>query len=143
MRIYGPNGTGVVANARQVRRTEASTFALESQETARASGAALARAIGGIDALIALQGVEDPTERRRRAVKRGNSALDALDELKLGLLAGTLDTATLVRLKNAVGDLTELSGDSSLDSVLAEISLRLEVELAKLGAPPTSAAASP
>ena len=56
---------------------------------------------------IALQGVEDPTERRRRAVKRGRRALDALDELKLGLLAGTLDQATLLRLKSAAGDLKE------------------------------------
>jgi hypothetical protein len=135
MRIYGPNGTSVVANTPQARRTGSATFTLDAKETARAPSAAPARAIGGIDALIALQGVEDPTERRRRAVKRGSSALDALDELKLGLLAGTLDTATLVRLKNAVGDLTELSGDARLDSVLAEISLRVEVELAKLGAP--------
>jgi len=32
--------------------------------------------------------VEDPLERRKRAVKRGRLALDALDELKIGLLGG-------------------------------------------------------
>ena len=36
------------------------------------------RTRGGINALIALQGVEDPVERRRRAIKRGRRALDAL-----------------------------------------------------------------
>ena len=36
-----------------------------------------------------------PAERRRHAVKRGRVALDALDELKLGLLGGKLDPATL------------------------------------------------
>ena len=35
------------------------------------SGAVALRTLGGIDALIALQGIEDPAERRRRAVKHG------------------------------------------------------------------------
>jgi class II flagellar assembly regulator FliX len=136
MRIHGPNGPGVVSNTSQTRRTGPSTFTLDAKDNTRpASSAGAAKSLGGIDALLALQGVEDATERRRRAVRRGNLALDALDELKLSLLAGTLDTAMLVRLKGAVGDLAERSGEPGLDSVLAEISLRLEVELAKLGAP--------
>src|SRR6185437_6706267 len=89
------------------------------------------RTVGGIDALIALQGLEDPAERRRKAVKHGRRALDALDELKLGLLAGTLDRGTLLRLKSAAGDLKGSSGDENLDGVMAEIDLRVEVELAK------------
>jgi len=137
MRIYGPNGTGVVANTPQARRTGAGTFSLDVADNARpASSAPAAKAVGGIDALLALQGVEDPTERRRRAVRRGKLALDVLDELKIGVLAGSLDTATLVRLKAAAADLHERSGESGLDSVLAEISLRVEVELAKLSPPP-------
>jgi hypothetical protein len=91
------------------------------------------RTLGGIDALIALQGVEDPVERRRRAVKHGRRALDALDELKLGLLGGTLDQATMLRLKSVSGDLQDGSGDDRIDQVLAEIDLRVAVELAKAG----------
>jgi len=136
MRIYGPNGTSVVANAPQARRSGPSAFALDAKEPARPTGAPpAAKTIGSIDALIALQGVEDATERRRRAVKRGRVALDALDALKLSLLAGNLDMATLARLKSAVVDLTEATGDRPLDGVLAEISLRVEVELAKFGPP--------
>jgi hypothetical protein len=45
------------------------------------------RTRAGINALIALQGVEDPGERRRRAIERGRRALDALDELKLACSA--------------------------------------------------------
>jgi hypothetical protein len=88
------------------------------------------RTVGGIDALIALQGVEDPVERRRRAVKHGRRALDAL---KLGLLAGTLEPAALLRLKAVAADLKDGSGDEKLDQVLAEIELRVAVELAKAG----------
>ena len=91
------------------------------------------RTLGGIDALIALQGIEDPTERRRRAVKHGRRALDALDELKLGLLSGSLDQGTLLRLKAVAGDLKDSSGDDRLDQVLREIDLRVAVELAKAG----------
>ena len=91
------------------------------------------RTVGGIDALIALQGVEDPVERRRRAVKHGRRALDALDALKLGLLAGTLETSALLRLKTVATDLKEGSGDEKLDQVLGEIELRVAVELAKAG----------
>jgi hypothetical protein len=91
-----------------------------------------ARGVGGIDALVALQGVEDATERRRRAVTRGRSALDALDELKLGLLSGRLDPAALNRLRGLSGDLKESTGEAGLDQVLAEIDLRVEVEIAKM-----------
>ncbi len=103
-----------------------------ASQQAQTSAVAL-RTLGGIDALIALQGVEDPVERRRRVVKQGRRALDALDEVKLGLLSGTLDQATMLRLKAVAADLKEGSGDAGLDAVLAEIDLRVEVELAKAG----------
>ena len=89
------------------------------------------RAISSVDALIALQGVEDPTERRKRAVQKGRNALDILDGLKVGLLEGEVDPSTLGRLKSTVDGLKQGSGDSGLDAVLAEIELRVEVELAK------------
>ena len=89
--------------------------------------------LGGIDALIALQGIENAGERRRRAVGHGALALDALDELKLGLLSGTLDRVTLRRLKAVAADLKDGSGDEQLDQVLSEIDLRIAVELAKAG----------
>jgi hypothetical protein len=92
------------------------------------------RAAGGIDALLAMQGVEeDPLERRKRSVARGRTALDVLDDLKIGLLVGSLDSSTVARLRTAAADLKSSSGDAGLDQVLAEIELRVEVELAKAG----------
>lgn len=82
--------------------------------------------------MIALQGVEDATERRRHAVKRGRVALDALDELKVALLHGDLAPATLQRLKAVAAHLKTGSGDARLDQILAEIELRVEVEIAKM-----------
>jgi len=137
MRINGPNGTAAAAGPASpaaARRSAGGGFSVGETAAPQGANAAVAlRTVGGIDALIALQGIEDPTERRRRAVKHGRRALDALDELKLGLLAGTLDQGTLLRLKSVAADLKDGSGDDGLDRVLGEIDLRVAVELAKAG----------
>jgi Class II flagellar assembly regulator len=137
MRILGPNGTTLGAPASTARRTSGSGFALPEEEPAsmqETRGAVALRAAAGIDALIALQGIEeDPAERRKRSVQRGKGALDVLDDLKLRLLAGTIDQPTVSRLRDAAAALKYSSGDPQLDSVLSEIELRVEVELAKAG----------
>ncbi len=134
MRVTGPNGTAAVTTPAAARRTAGGTFSLAETKAPQPQSAAVAfRTLGGIDALIALQGIEDPVERRRRVVKQGARALDALDELKLGLLSGAIDQAMLLRLKAVAADLKEGSGDDGLDQVLGEIDLRVAVELAKAG----------
>ena len=132
MRIYGPNGTTSTGPGSAARRTSSSSFSLPDMPAATESRQATApRAVGTIDALLALQGVEDPTERRKRAVTRGRTALDVLDDLKLQLLTGSMDGSLVQRLRTAASDLKQSSGDPRLDGVLAEIELRVEVELAK------------
>lgn len=136
MRITGPRGPASTSPGTSVRRTGAGGFTLPDAGASQAPAAtAAARPLAGIDALIALQGVEDSTERRRRAVVRGRSALDILDEMKLALLAGNLDPAVVARLAAVAAGLKETTGDPGLDSVLAEIELRVEVELAKMKSP--------
>jgi len=137
MRVYGLNGTGAAVVSTPVRRAASDSFTVGNETAPRAATAAGApRLIGGIDALLALQGFEEPLERRRRAVKRGRTALDALDALKLGLLTGTLETGTLAALKSVAAELSDRTGEPELDTVLAEIELRVSVELAKIGMPP-------
>ena len=136
MRVQGPNGTAIssASGPAAARQAPSGTFTVSDAGAPQAQTPAVAlRTLGGIDALIALQGIEDPVERRSRAVKHGRRALDALDELKLGILSGTLDQATLLRLKSASADLKNGSGDERLDGVLSEIDLRVAVELAKAG----------
>ena len=134
MRIYGPNGTTLGSSAGTTRRTGASGFALPDTSAApETRSAAPPRAAGTIDALLALQGVEDPLERRKRSVQRGRGALDVLDDLKIGLLSGNFDASTVNRLRDAAASLKSTSGDPGLDAVLSEIELRVEVELAKAG----------
>jgi class II flagellar assembly regulator FliX len=90
--------------------------------------------IGAVTGLLTVQEVPDELGRRRRAVQRGDALLDRLDELRLGLLAGFLPRHRLEELaclaKAAEGQLD----DPRLAQLLAEIDLRVAVELAKLDA---------
>jgi len=135
MRIYGPNGTTLGSPAANTRRTSSSSFALPEETTSSSETRAMSapKAAANIDALLAMQGIEDPTERRKRSVQRGRGALDVLDDLKIGLLSGNLNASTVNRLRDAAAYLKSSSGDPGLDAVLSEIELRVEVELAKAG----------
>ena len=136
MRIYGPNGTILGTPASTARRTSSTGFSLPEDvaSTSEARATMAPKATANIDALIALQGIEeDPAERRRRSLARGKGALDVLDDLKLGLLSGNLDPSMVMRLRDAAANLKSSSGDPGLDQVLSEIELRVEVELAKAG----------
>jgi hypothetical protein len=134
MRVYGPTGTARASVPASTRRTADGTFTVSEQATPRnATAANPLRSISTLDALMALQGVEDPAERKKRSVAKGRNALDVLEKLKLGLLDGSVDGPMLARLKVAADGLTEQSGDPELDAVLSEIDLRVAVELAKAG----------
>ena len=135
MRIYGPNGTTLGSPAGNIRRTSSSGFSLpdDAAATSETRASVAPKASANIDALLAMQGIEDPVEKRKRSVQRGKGALDVLDDLKIGLLSGNFDASTVSRLRDAAANLKSSSGDPGLDAVLAEIELRVEVELAKAG----------
>src|ERR1700732_178690 len=136
MRIYGPNGTTLGSPSANVRRSSSTGFALpdDTASTAETRPAGAPKAAAHIDALLAVPGIaEEPAERRKRSVARGKGALDVLDDLKIGLLAGNFDASTMGRLRDAAANLKSSSGDPGLDVVLSEIELRVEVELAKAG----------
>ena len=86
----------------------------------------------GVEALLALQDVGGPLERKRRAVRRAGRILDVLDDLKIRLLEGDLSGADLDSLLRAVRDERWNTDDPALEAVLDEIELRAAVEVAKL-----------
>jgi hypothetical protein len=133
MRVYGANALKAPAAATAARRTNGATFTVASESAQAAAASGAARNVSGIDALLVLQGVDDAGERRKRAVRKGRAALDALDELRLGLLSGMIEPASLRQLQALAGDLNGGTDDPRLDVVLAEIELRVGVELAKAG----------
>ncbi|MDP1633032.1 MAG: flagellar assembly protein FliX [Caulobacter sp.] len=103
--------------------------ATAAPDVARSSG------VGGIDsigALLALQDVGGPLERRRRAVGRAGRILDVLDEVKIALIDGEVSRQDLDRLVRAVREERLSTDDGRLEGVLDEIETRAAVELAKL-----------
>jgi hypothetical protein len=137
MKITGPNGTGQTSGPRGTR-PGASGGGFKLPEMGEAEGAGSSGSVTrlggvmGVDALLALQDVGGPLERKRRAVGRAGRILDVLDEIKLALLDGGLTLGQLDRLRRAVRDERARTDDPRLEGVLDEIELRAAVEIAKL-----------
>lgn len=108
-------------------------FALESDpSTGRAGATAPIASPTNIDALLALQAVEDPLFAKKKAFRRGQAMLDTLDDIKADLLVGRISEGRLNQLMALLGQAREQSL-SGLDTLLDDIELRVQVELAKFG----------
>ena len=88
--------------------------------------------LAALSGVLAVQEVEDPRAERRRAVRHGDSLLDELRALQLGVVDGRVSEGTLRRLAGLVDGLRPAAGDARLAAVLDAIELRAAVELAKL-----------
>jgi hypothetical protein len=114
----------------------ASNFTLDSMAgSAPASSAAPTGGVTGIasiDALLALQSVGSPLERKKKAVRRASAILDILDEVKVALLDGGVSPQALARLVSAIRDERAETDEPALEGVLNEIETRAAVEMAKL-----------
>jgi hypothetical protein len=138
------SGVGTTAGSGQSRKTAktdktpSSGFAEKLAETfepvEESHGVESLSAVGGIDALLAAQAVGDVLdgEERRRLVQYGEDMLDKLDEIRHGLLMGTIPKEKLISLAQMVRARRGHVADPRLSAVLDEIELRAEVELAKL-----------
>lgn len=133
MKVNGPSGPTAPHGSRPARAT--SGFSVPaSGPGASASAATAASSMGGVadvSALMALQGVDDVTERRRRVLRRGGGLLDRLDELKLALLQGEAGDSALERLTRTLREERPVDADAGLNGLLDQIELRAAVELAK------------
>ena len=137
MKVGGANGIGAAGGPGRARPGGGGQgFSIPAPGATRApvqvAQAASLSGVASLDALLALQDVGGPTERKRRAVRRAGRILDVLDEVKLGLLSGEVSANDLHRLQIAVRDQRENTEDPGLEGVLNEIETRAAVELAKL-----------
>ena len=133
LKISGPNSLASATKA--PRHASGSGFVLaEPEGPSEASEAAVAlgvSAVGSIDALIALQEVDGPLGRKRRAIGRAGRLLDELEALKLAMLDGEISETGLRRLAAAVREQREGTSDPDLEALLDQIETRAAVELAK------------
>ena len=137
MKVNGTSGVGAAGGPGRAKpagggegfRVPTASGPAAAAQTAPASSVS---GVMSVDALLALQDVGGPLERRRRAVGRAGRILDVLDEVKLGLLSGEVSMNDLDRLRRAVREEREATEDENLEGVLNEIELRAAVEMAKL-----------
>jgi hypothetical protein len=136
MKVSGTGGVGQAAGPKGARAADGEGFRLPSAAAAPASSQASqvtgSAAVMGVEALLTLQDIGGPMERRRRAVRRAGNLLDVLDQVKIALLGGELSTADLHRLDRALKEQREATDDPRLEGLLDEIETRARVELAKL-----------
>jgi hypothetical protein len=138
MKVGETGGPRSVGGARSTGRSggaKGADFAKLLEDAGRepdaVGGAAPAHAVG---AILGAQEVEDSTNGRAnsRARQRGNDMLDRLEDLRRGLVAGTMSRQALQELAQMVRARPEAGADPQLREIMGEIELRAAVELAKL-----------
>lgn len=141
MKVTGP-GTVQSNSTRRIRRGGEKGSQPFAEHVSGDSQSGPAAPVGGaapptpVDALIALQEVPDASTGGRRALLRGTSMLDLLDEVRLGLLTGVIPQGRLRSLLESLKGRREAIEDPRLAQLIDEIELRASVELAKLSSLP-------
>jgi hypothetical protein len=128
----GPKGVSKTGAKRGASGASFGSMIDETSETEGAAPAAGVMPIAGIDALLSLQGAEDSIGGGgRKNRQRAESLLDELDKLRIGILSGGIPVSTLRHLSHMVTSRREAVMDPALGTLLDEIDLRVQVELAK------------
>jgi len=135
MKVTSATAVGSAAQARGSGRASGGFSLAQADGAAKAARTEPTQGltgVGSIDALIALQALGDPLERRRRAVGRAGQILDVLDEVKMALIDGGAPASALQRLTSAIREQRRDTEDPRLETLLDEIETRAAVEMAKL-----------
>jgi hypothetical protein len=132
-------GPGSIRSPQPVKRTTKSggasgpDFSKHLDETGEASATANVSGANAVVGVFGVQEVDDALAHASKGKMRAQDILDRLDDLRIGILTGTISRSKLQYLAQVIssrrGDIT----DPRLGEVLDEIDLRAQVELAKYG----------
>ena len=141
MRIKGTDSTKSVKSSKKAKKTDSdANFAshlaeyVSDGESAATSSVESPTNVAGVNSIFSVQntnGVDD-REQKRRMIQQGENILDRLEEIRDGILTGSISKQRLIDLAQMVRNRRERGGDPRLTTILDEIELRAEVELAKL-----------
>lgn len=136
MKVEGPKGP---QSASRSKKSSSSGSSVDFSQYMKggasgASGAAATQSIAHVDALLAVQAAEDPTERaaRGRARQRADTILEELDKIRLAMLGGTLTVGHMIDVADVVASHRDRIHDPAMTALMDEIDLRAQVELAKM-----------
>ena len=137
MKVEGPSKsqkTSKTSKTGQANKADGTFEAMVTGGVKETSGPAASQSIAKVDALLAVQGAEDPTERatRGRMRERGENVLRKLDNIRLGILTGQLNIGQLIDIADVVASHREKITDAEMSAVLDEIDLRAQIEIAKM-----------
>lgn len=139
MKIDKTSSTGKTGKTDEKKKvsTGDKTFSdMVSGGASETSGTSESQSIYNVDALLAVQAAEDPTQKaaRKRMQQRASNILDELEAIRMGLLTGTLTVGDIINVADVVASHREKVVDPQLTSLLDEIDLRAQVEIAKVSA---------
>ena len=137
MKVRGPGPTSAPSKANKSSKpseTDGSFEAFVSSGPSEAATTQTTQSIAQVDALLAIQGAEDPTQRsaKKRARHRANAILGELDKVRMAMLSGDLTVGHMIDIADVVASHRDKVSDPSLTSIMDEIDLRAQVELAKI-----------
>ncbi len=104
--------------------------AADNPAEVHAAGGAACMTDVSLASMLALQEVDHPTERDRRARRHADTMLDELRALQLSLLDGGDGAAGLQRLAVLMGSLP-IATHPGLRAATASVALRIELELVR------------
>lgn len=138
MKIDKTSGTGKADKASDKKKATSTgdqTFSnMVSSGAEGAQSTSSMQTINNLDALLAVQAAEDPTQKAlcKRMQQRADGILDELEKIRLGLLTGTLTVGDIINVADVVASHREKIDNPELSAVLDEIDLRAQVEIAKV-----------
>lgn len=105
--------------------------ATASQRAAAMGGASAVLSVGSI---LSVQETPDALEEttKHKLIGFGNQVLDELENLRLGILGGSVSKERLTSLARTLREKRDSDDNPRLNAVIDEIELRAEVEIAKL-----------
>lgn len=137
MKIQGPGGAkgpSKTGKSGKASSTDARFGDLIAKDTAGAGATQKTQSIAQVDALLAIQGAEDPAQgkARKQARQRAGVILDELEKIRMAMLTGNLTVGHMIDIADVVASHREKIMDPALTDIMDEIDLRAQVELAKM-----------
>lgn len=136
IKINDVNKTKDLSSSKAKKASGGDSFSLYLKESMKSSGAPVGGTsnISVADAIFATQmvGGEEEREIKKKMLKRGTTLIEKLEEIRDGLLLGYISKDKLIEISRFVKDQRINTEDERLSSLIGEIELRVEVELAKL-----------
>lgn len=137
MKVEGPSKsqkTSKSKGASGAGKTNGTFGAMVTGSAKETVGVGQTQSIAAVDALLSVQSADDPTEgkTRKRMRERGDDLINKLDDIRHGLLTGTMTVGHVLNIADVVASHREKITDPELTGVLDEIDLRAQIEIAKM-----------